>query len=98
MASPHAAGVAALIVSHFGHRQGGKGGKDQLEMNPERVEKILERSATDHACPSPADGRLHDRRPDPSFNATCVGDADENNFYGEGVVDALSAVSFKDKD
>ena len=35
---------------------------------------------------------------DPSFNATCVGDADENNFYGEGVVDALSAVSFKDKD
>jgi subtilisin family serine protease len=98
MASPHAAGVAALIVSHFGHRQGGKGGKDQLEMNPERVQKILERSATDHACPSPptVDYTIVGRPAE--FNATCVGDADVNNFYGEGVVDALSAVSFKDKD
>jgi len=98
MASPHTVGVVALIVSHFGHRQGGRDGKDQLEMNPERVQKILERSATDHACPSPptVDYTLVGRPAE--FNATCVGTAEENNFYGEGVVDALSAVSFKDKD
>jgi subtilisin family serine protease len=98
MASPHAAGVAALIVSHFGHRQGGRGGRDQLEMNPERVEKILQRTATDHACPVPAtvDYTIVGRPAE--FNATCAGSTDENNFYGEGVVDALAAVSFKDKD
>ena len=98
MAAPHATGVAALIVSHFGHRQGGRGGKDQLEMNPERVEKILTRTASDHACPVPAtvDYTIVGRPAE--FNATCAGTTDENNFYGEGVVDALAAVSFKDKD
>ena len=43
MASPHAAGVAALIVSQFG-----KLGRDgDVELSPDRVEEILERSAID---------------------------------------------------
>jgi hypothetical protein len=65
-------------------------------MNPERVEKILTRTATDHACPVPptVDYTLVGRPA--AFNATCVGTADRNNFYGEGIVDALAAVSFKD--
>ena len=28
----------------------------------------------------------------PDFNATCVGTADVNSFYGDGIVDALNAV------
>ncbi len=43
MASPHAAGVAALIVSQFG-RLGSDG---DMKMSPDRVEQILERTAVD---------------------------------------------------
>jgi hypothetical protein len=43
MASPHAAGVVALIVSQFG-----KLGKDgDVVLAPDKVEEILERSAVD---------------------------------------------------
>jgi lantibiotic leader peptide-processing serine protease len=43
MASPHAAGVAALIVSQFGKL----GRNGDVELSPDRVEEILERSAID---------------------------------------------------
>ena len=43
MASPHAAGVAALIVSQFGKLA--KNG--DVELAPSTVESILERSAVD---------------------------------------------------
>ena len=43
MASPHAAGVAALIVSQFG-RLAANG---DVELAPSTVESILERSAVD---------------------------------------------------
>jgi subtilisin family serine protease len=43
MASPHAAGVAALIVSQFG-RLGADG---DMKMSPVRVERILETTAVD---------------------------------------------------
>jgi subtilisin family serine protease len=43
MASPHAAGVVALIVSQFGKL--GKNG--DVELAPDKVEEILERSAID---------------------------------------------------
>jgi subtilisin family serine protease len=89
MASPHAAGVAALIVSEFGKRDDAHGG---LTLAPEKVKRILKETATDHACPEP---RLVDYtivgRP-ASWNAYCDGDEDYNGFYGSGIVDALSAV------
>ena len=49
MASPHAAGVAALIVSRHGKKQrhGGFG------MAPDQVEQHLYRTAAEHACPEP---------------------------------------------
>jgi hypothetical protein len=89
MASPHAAGVAALIVSEFGTRDRTHGG---LTLAPETVKRILKETATDHACPDP---RLVDYtivgRP-ASWNAYCDGDEDYNGFYGSGIVDALNAV------
>ncbi|MEP7203168.1 MAG: S8 family serine peptidase [Ilumatobacteraceae bacterium] len=89
MASPHAAGVAALIVSEFGKRDRHNGG---LKMDPDKVERILRRTATDHACPDPPTFSYVDVGRSPSFDATCVGDAERNGFYGDGIVDALSAV------
>ena len=47
MASPHAAGVAALIVSQFGKL----GRNGDVELAPSKVEEILERSAIDLGQP-----------------------------------------------
>ena len=81
MASPHAVGVAALIVSEFGKRdRRGKG----LTLAPWRTEKILKASAREHACPetNPTE-----------FDAFCEGSLRYNGFYGFGIIDALAAVS-----
>jgi subtilisin family serine protease len=90
MASPHAVGVAALIVAQYGHRDRREGG---LKLNPDRVEKILRRTATDTPCPNP---RLFDY-PEPAsgdqYTAFCDGPASNNGFYGDGIVNALDAVS-----
>ena len=89
MASPHAAGVAALIVSKHGTADAAHGG---LTLSPATVESILEDTATAHACPSP---RLVDYtivgRP-ASWNAFCGGGTGLNDFYGHGIVNALAAV------
>jgi subtilisin family serine protease len=91
MASPHAAGVAALIVSEYGNKDGKhKGG---LTMNPVQVEKILIRTAQEHACPDPRlVSYVNVGRPQ-SWDAFCEGSAEFNGFYGHGIVDALAAVS-----
>lgn len=92
MASPHAAGVASLIVSEYGRRDRSGG----LTMNPNRVEQILERTATDTPCPEP---RLQTYTTgatpiqNPEYTAYCEGSAAFNGFYGEGIVDALAAVT-----
>jgi subtilisin family serine protease len=92
MASPHAVGVAALIVSQYGHPDPQRGG---IELLPHQTEKILTRTATDHACPVPplVDYTIVGRPA--AFNATCVGTAEENSFYGAGIVDAYTAVTDK---
>jgi subtilisin family serine protease len=91
MASPHAVGVAALIVAQYGRRDKHNGG---VTMNPNDVEKILKRTATDHACP-PGGVQTYPWTPPPApadFTATCEGSPQRNGFYGEGIVDALAAV------
>src|SRR4029079_19438840 len=50
MATPHAVGVAALIVSEFGKKDRSQGG---LTLAPGRVQNILQKTATDTACPAP---------------------------------------------
>jgi subtilisin family serine protease len=88
MASPHAVGVATLIVSKYGDPDG----DGVFTLAPGTVESILENTATKHACPTP---RLVDYtivgRP-ASWNAFCGGGAAFNDFYGHGIVNALAAV------
>ena len=87
MASPHAAGVSALIVSAHG-KVNGKAG---FGLDADRVREILMDSARDRACPDP---RLLDYPEIPAaYNAECVGDADFNGFYGDGIVNAYRAVT-----
>ena len=94
MASPYAAGVAALIVSRWGHPDQGRP-SGQLTMEPKDVEKVLTRTATDHACPVPAliDYTIVGRTAD--WNALCTGAPAFNSIWGEGIVDALLAVTKK---
>jgi len=93
MASPHVTGVAALIVSEFGTGSGAAFG-----LAPAMVEQILQDTATDHACPSVSSAVLY---PDlvgldpnvPFEDQVCVGNVDFNSWYGDGIVNALAAVS-----
>ena len=88
MASPHAAGVAALAVAAHGRNQGRSG----FGMNPDAVRRLLLRTATDHTCPA---GRVQDyldEGRDATWTARCEGGAARNGFYGEGIVNAWGAV------
>ncbi|TCC20727.1 S8 family peptidase [Kribbella speibonae] len=68
MASPHVAGIAALMKST--HPWWG----------PRDIERALDREADDTACPTTPDPR-------------CTGTTTNNAFYGEGIADALDAVT-----
>ncbi|MFC7219699.1 S8 family serine peptidase [Streptomyces polyrhachis] len=76
MASPHAAGVAALIKS------------SHPELSAEHLQAALEAQADDVACPE-----FYDPDGNGVQDSTCSGPAADNAFYGEGVVDALDAVT-----
>ncbi|MCO6005314.1 S8 family serine peptidase [Actinoallomurus purpureus] len=96
MASPHAAGVAALIISRYGHRDPRHGG---LTLSPDRVQRILQGTATEQACPSPR-AYTYTRyvlQPNGTYakvtdTHTCEGSTGHNGFFGSGVIDALHAV------
>jgi lantibiotic leader peptide-processing serine protease len=91
MASPHATGVAALIVSRFGHQDPSRHG--ELTLAPWKVESMLFRTAANHACPDPPLQTYTNEGRSPEFNALCVGSPDFNGFYGHGIVDAFAAVT-----
>jgi subtilisin family serine protease len=88
MASPHATGVAALIVSTHGKRDPVHGG---LTMSPRAVERVMTRTARQTPCPSPPNFAYPDDR-DPSFDGVCEGTLAHNGIYGRGIVNALTAV------
>ncbi len=88
MASPHATGVSALIVSEYG-----KASRGDFGLNPDAVQRVLEGTASDIACPVPRTVDYLDEGRDATFTATCTGDASFNGFYGHGAVDAWSAVT-----
>ncbi|GLW92806.1 S8 family serine peptidase [Actinokineospora globicatena] len=88
MASPHASGVAALIVSQYGDYT-----RNGVSLSPDKVKRVLEGTAAEIACPTP---RTVDYTPigrPAEFNATCTGTASFNSFYGHGSVDAWNAVT-----
>jgi len=89
MASPHAAGVGALIVSEYGKKDRRHGG---LTMNPNTVESRLYRTAADTPCPEPRLQTYTNEGRPAEFNALCVGGRNFNGFYGHGIVDAYAAV------
>jgi lantibiotic leader peptide-processing serine protease len=90
MASPHAAGVAALVVSAHGKRDKANGG---LTLDPDKVESFMKRTATKTACPAVNPTEYLNEGRDASFTAFCAGDTNKNGFYGRGIVNALGAVS-----
>jgi hypothetical protein len=91
MASPHATGVAALIISRFGDLKSPQNGK----MRPEQVAQFLEQTADPIACPTAAQLALY--APFPSFSngapETCSGSTGYNSWYGHGQVNALRAIT-----
>jgi subtilisin family serine protease len=91
MAAPHAAGVAALIVSRFGTPDPAHGG--QLTLAPNRVERILTTSAAQQACPASGLETYVPEGRSTEFNAPCTGTLAFNSLYGHGIVDALAVVS-----
>src|SRR3954453_8852073 len=88
MASPHAAGVAALVVAARGHKDRAHGG---LALSPDVVERVLKRTAQDKPCPETRTFTYPDPDLTPDYTAVCEGSADDNGFFGEGIVDAYAA-------
>jgi subtilisin family serine protease len=87
MASPHAAGVAAVIVSQFGAMDTPV--ERGLTLAPRKVQRVLESTAKDTPCPVPPLLDYPDRGA--SYTALCVGDSVFNGFYGNGIVNAYNA-------
>jgi subtilisin family serine protease len=84
MASPHVAGVAALIVSRFGH------------MPPGRVRAYLDQTADPQPCPTflpPTYESFFGVGIDSGLFFPCQGGTGHNSWYGNGQVNALNAVT-----
>jgi len=88
MATPNAAGVAALIVSQSGDSFG-RGGRTHFQ--PEQVERLLEQSAASQPCPNPS--TVFYNLGFPYDQATCQGGRGSNGFFGNGIVNAVAALT-----
>ncbi|MFF1908886.1 S8 family serine peptidase [Kitasatospora sp. NPDC058218] len=78
MASPHVAGVLALLASTFPWA------------SPEELTELLTNQAESHACPSGP----YNPGGAGEWTATCEGGVDDNGFYGAGIVNAEKAVQW----
>ena len=77
MASPHVAGVAALVKSQ------------QDKLPPEAIQAVITQTADEMPCPA----NPFDPGGTGAYLATCMGGTGYNSFYGHGQVDALAAVT-----
>ena len=88
MAGPHAAGVAALIVSRYGTAGAKK------TMSAGRVAAHLGQTADPQACPNTLPpGYLTFTGVNSGAEQKCQGGSGHNSWYGTGQVDALNAVT-----
>jgi hypothetical protein len=94
MASPHAGGVAALIVSEYGKKDKRRAG---LTLDPDKVDQILTSTASEHACPTPPLVSYVGVGRPVEFDALCEGSPAFNGFYGHGIVDAFAAVTGRNR-
>ena len=91
MASPHAAGVAALVVSKHGKKDAKNGG---LTLPARQTMKWLYKSAQPQACPQPRNfhyTRITGTGAVIESDAFCAGNTQKNGFYGRGIVNAYAA-------
>jgi len=91
MASPHVAGVAALIVSRYG-----KLGSPNGKMSPGRVKASLDQTADPQPCPAflpPTYESFFGVGTESGTFSPCQGGTGNNSWYGNGQVNALSAVT-----
>jgi subtilisin family serine protease len=92
MATPHAVGVAALVVSEYGSPDHHGG----LTLDPGKTESKVLSSAVEHSCPTPRTYHYVRNLPDGTVatdDATCVGSKERNGFYGAGIINARAAVT-----
>jgi lantibiotic leader peptide-processing serine protease len=90
MASPHVAGVAALIVSRYGSSDNPHNGK----LRPGQVEAILQQTADPQACPDTLPlGYAAVVGTQSGTPQTCQGGPGHNSWYGAGQVDAFNAIT-----
>ena len=88
MASPHAVGVAALIISKYGHR-------GQRRDRPEPVPDagVSPGVGDRYAVPDAESVQLRGQGSSAAYTAFCEGTPVYNGFYGHGIVDALAALN-----
>lgn len=79
MASPHAAGVAALIASERGLRSGA-------------LAAALQRATDNIACPTDVSAYAPYPATDGGAPQTCIGGLGNNSWFGSGQINALTAV------
>ena len=93
MAGPHAAGVAALIISRYGDSKSPQNGK----MRPSQVAAYLQQTADPQECPTTFPSSPVPYRSFTGINSglvqLCQGGPGNNSWYGNGEVDALNAVT-----
>ena len=88
MASPHAVGVAALIVAEHGDRSHGG-----ISLNPFLTQAYLYGTTTQTPCMTPNPFIYAAFSRPASFDTFCEGTPVYNGVYGNGIVDALNAVT-----
>lgn len=92
MASPHVAGVAALIISRFGNLNNPQNGT----MRPGAVQAYITQTADPQPCPiflPPTYESFFGVGTESGAFFACQGGTGHNSWYGDGQVNALSAVT-----
>jgi subtilisin family serine protease len=90
MASPHVAGIAALVVSRYGDASSPQNGK----LAPGKVNALISQTADPQACPSTLPpGYTSFTGVNSGAVQSCQGGPGHNSWYGTGQADALNAVT-----